>query len=383
MLRQSMDNARIRSGKDVSARSVGPAVVRELASDVISFLHAASCLDRQNVSCVVGVAGDEVAVLYPRQDTMASAVGESGVSYAPDPADVAGRIRTGIAALMERCTRSMAATEDGDGRTAPSGGDGTAAVASALSVAMCIINRFMKFQGGGGSGGPSSTDDSGEGKETILSLIDRASGPGGSGRRRGKNHTGGLLPRVLVIQATPDRTEDYNAFMNCTFACMKAGICIDGLFLPDGRQGKSEPASGSAGHPGGTPSLRQDQSSVFLEQAADRTNGIFLSLKSGTAQSCGGLLTVLITAFLPTDDVRSITNVPVQDRVDFRARCFATGQSVDIAYVCNVCLSIFKDMPTDEDGEEGDCPTCGAVMERVKRLKAQNAKKRKDVGGEN
>jgi len=359
-LREKNDKVRIKKGKDVTVRSSGPTTINELAGDISSFIQAVCCLDRSNVVCVVGAAGDEVAALYPRRDSMGAACGESHVPWTADPADAAGKVKTGIAALMERST----------GRTDP--GDGTTAISSALSVALCLINRFMLARGGGTAAGAVSASEGGEKEEaTILSMVDRASGPGGEpGRRSNRRGQGGIRPRILVVQCTQDRTGDYNAFMNCTFACMKAGICIDGLFLPDGQKKKARTSGGA--DPSSSGARRPDQSSVFLEQAADRTGGIYLA-PTCAAQACGGLLTVLVTAFLSPEEVRAITNNPVQDKVDFRARCFTTGDSVDVAYVCNVCLSIFKDVPRDEDGEEGECPTCGAVMERVKRLKKAKA----------
>ncbi len=57
-------------------------------------------------------------------------------------------------------------------------------------------------------------------------------------------------------------------------------------------------------------------------------------------------------------------NLPRLHSVDFRARCFESGESVDVAEVCNLCLSVFKVRP----GER--CWTCGAWVRR-KTLKGK------------
>jgi transcription initiation factor TFIIH subunit 3 len=177
------------------------------------------------------------------------------------------------------------------------------------------------------------------------------------GEKQGKarhNSAGMLSPRILVIQATPDRPSDYNAMMNCAFACSshhedqqesKAHhhesmedanrIVVDGCFLPSIINGRAS-------------------RSLVLEQVCDRTGGVFLA-PSGAAQVGGGLTQVLCTVFLPPRSVRRHLHLPVLTEVDFRARCFATGESVEMAHVCNQCLSIFRDRPTDSI-----CPTCGA-----------------------
>lgn len=83
-----------------------------------------------------------------------------------------------------------------------------------------------------------------------------------------------------------------------------------------------------------------------------------LSVPSGAAQVGGALTEVLLSVFLPPPSVRGGMNLPRQHNVDFRARCFETGESVDLAQVCNQCLSIFKERPSVS------CPTCGAMIRR-------------------
>ena len=42
-----------------------------------------------------------------------------------------------------------------------------------------------------------------------------------------------------------------------------------------------------------------------------------------------------------------------------RARCFESGESIELAYACNLCLSIFKEEPR----KGSRCPTCEAVYQ--------------------
>jgi len=44
-------------------------------------------------------------------------------------------------------------------------------------------------------------------------------------------------------------------------------------------------------------------------------------------------------AFLPSPAIRKIIAVPTHDKVDFRAACFCHKNTIDIGFVCSVCLS--------------------------------------------
>jgi len=104
-------------------------------------------------------------------------------------------------------------------------------------------------------------------------------------------------------------------------------------------------------------------SSAFLEQACDLTGGVFLA-PSGAAQVGGALTEVVYSVFLPPLGCRPSMNLPTLNKVDFRARCFETAEIVDMAYVCNQCLSIFSNKP-----KAGHCPTCSAKIIDDKKLK--------------
>ena len=81
------------------------------------------------------------------------------------------------------------------------------------------------------------------------------------------------------------------------------------------------------------------------------------SKPAGGAQIGGGLTEIFMTVFLPPLGIRKQLNLPKVSKVDFRARCFETGASLDMGMVCNLCLSIFSEEP-----KGGYCLTCGAKI---------------------
>ena len=242
------------------------------------------------------------------------------------------------------------------------------AIAAATSLALCIINRFMIASGAISSSNDNSAsynnssllhrkEDTG-----ILSMISTGalasstSSKNASEQRMAQRRARGFLsPRIFILQASEDNTLDYNAFMNCVFCANKNDIVIDGCFI----------ASGAKGQP---------DTSTFLEQACDRTGGVY-STPKGRSQICGGLTSVFMTLFLPTLAVRKGLNMTKVNKVDFRARCFETGTSLEIGMVCNLCLSIFKDEPND-----GFCHTCGAkiIVPGAAAAKSMNAENNDD-----
>ncbi|KAK9457113.1 TFIIH subunit Tfb4/p34 [Dipodascopsis uninucleata] len=137
--------------------------------------------------------------------------------------------------------------------------------------------------------------------------------------------------KIMIVSICSDLATQYVPLMNCIFAAQKLKIPIDICKL-------------------GT-----DEDTVFLQQAADTTNGVYLRLVKEQAQ---GLLQYLVTAFLPDRALRKNLILPSQSSVDFRAACFCHKRVVDIGYVCNICLSIFCEPPAD-----GSCTICDTVFD--------------------
>lgn len=142
----------------------------------------------------------------------------------------------------------------------------------------------------------------------------------------------GLTSRILVLSVSGDLANQYIPIMNSIFACQRLNIPIDILKL--------------AGD------------TVFLQQAADATSGIYLALNDATR---AGFLQYLMFAYLPDQAARKHLIMPGEgEGVDFRAACFCHRRIVDIGFVCSICLSIFC-----EPLQNGVCLTCGSHLRMV------------------
>lgn len=258
-------------------------------------------------------------------------VGITSLDKSNDLVEMREGIMLGVAELVSRCVQNNS-------------NRGTS-IAAATSLGLCLINRIMKTASGGKIGNDENSLLHRKEDDGILSMISNKLNREGEGatnyateQRLAQRRARGMLsPRILIVQASEDCTLDYNAFMNCVFAANKNDVVIDGCFMP---------------------SLGNDcpKTSTFLEQATDRTGGVF-SKPMGATQIGGGLTEVFMTVFLPPLGIRKELNLPKGTKIDFRARCFETGASLDMGMVCNLCLSIFKDEP-----KGGHCLTCGAEI---------------------
>jgi transcription initiation factor TFIIH subunit 3 len=309
--------------------------LQELLPATLSFLQSFAASHRDNVLVIIGVAGSQVSILYPRKDSMTtviSALGTQGGSRV-DPLRMRDGLMFGAAELMNKCIQGQRNKHT--------------SITAAVSLALCVINRFMKtFDNGFESSDGNSSLLHRREDEGILGMISKKIAKEGEGaaklataQRLAQRRARGMLsPRIMIVQASDDHTPDYNAFMNCVFAANKRDIVIDGCFIP------------------GAAESDKDKSSTFLEQACDRTAGVF-SRPVGMSQIGGGLTEIFMTVFLPPLGLRDSLNLPKVNKVDFRARCFESGQSVEIGFICNLCLSIFKHVPNT-----GVCLTCGAKI---------------------
>jgi transcription initiation factor TFIIH subunit 3 len=315
--RQASDKARLAAGK----RGVGPATLEELLSAVQAFASAFVSLERDSAFLLVGVAGSEVAIVYPRKDHLESYF--SNPESKLDTRRIHDDLIEGVSELVAR------AAKQADSKTLPLSAS-LAAMASAFSVSLCLINRFLVATNSGVSALHEHTvwNRGNEEDDGVITAI------GGGGKKRSSRKARAWSPRVLLVQASDDRPGDYNALMNCAFAAVKHQVVVDGCFIPCLGGGKS---------------------SAFLEQTCDLTGGLFLA-PSGAAQANKALTEVLLSVFLPPRSCRSRLNLPAINKVDFRARSFDTGEIVDMAFVCNQCLSIFKKKP------QGHCSTCDAEI---------------------
>lgn len=357
--------ARTAKDKALAAKnkpSSGPATLDDVITSVLALGVSFSCLNRDNVLVVIAASEEEVSVVYPRKggDGNMEQVVSGGGGGGNNGGECGERVdlgllndyvRLGVAEMVNRAAeRAEKRSESSNNNTTgnnklPAEGKKGAAIASALSMALCTINRFMVASHAGVSALANTSLLQRKDDEGILALMggsggDKSSSSSSKSQSTQSNNSKSMIlsPRALIIQASPDRTSDYNALMNCAFAANKSEIVIDGCFIPSGGMKDDE------------------KSSPFLQQMVDQTNGVYLSVPSGAAQVGGALSEVLMSVFLPPPNIRSGMNLPKLNNVDFRARCFESGESIDIAQICNQCLSIFKDRPKES------CLTCGAIV---------------------
>ncbi|PRP82874.1 hypothetical protein PROFUN_04737 [Planoprotostelium fungivorum] len=147
-----------------------------------------------------------------------------------------------------------------------------------------------------------------------------------------------IRPRILVLHASPDVSNQYISIMNCIFSAQKKSILIDTCIL------------GSNDSP-------------FLQQASHLTGGIYLKPSQQKA-----LLQYALTCYLPDPFARKFLSLPTLTRVDFRASCFCHKETIDMGFVCSVCLSIYC-------GITLVCQTCGTRLLQMGTAKKPLVKK--------
>ncbi|CAI9773775.1 unnamed protein product [Fraxinus pennsylvanica] len=132
-------------------------------------------------------------------------------------------------------------------------------------------------------------------------------------------------PRILCLHGSPDGPGQYVAIMNAIFSAQRSMVPVDSCILGA-------------------------QHSAFLQQASYITGGVYLK-----PQLLDGLFQYLSTVFATDLHSRSFLQLPKPVGVDFRASCFCHKNTIDMGYICSVCLSIFCK-------HQKKCSTCGSVF---------------------
>uniref|UniRef100_A0A5B7ASY7 General transcription and DNA repair factor IIH subunit TFB4 n=1 Tax=Davidia involucrata TaxID=16924 RepID=A0A5B7ASY7_DAVIN len=132
-------------------------------------------------------------------------------------------------------------------------------------------------------------------------------------------------PRILCLHGSPDGPEQYVAIMNAIFSAQRSMVPIDSCVIGA-------------------------QHSAFLQQASYITGGVYLK-----PQQLDGLFQYLATVFATDLHSRRFLQLPKPVGVDFRASCFCHKNTIDMGYICSVCLSIFCK-------HHKKCSTCGSVF---------------------
>ncbi|XP_009776618.1 general transcription and DNA repair factor IIH subunit TFB4 [Nicotiana tabacum] len=152
-------------------------------------------------------------------------------------------------------------------------------------------------------------------------------------------------PRILCLHGSPDGPGQYVAVMNAIFSAQRSMVPIDSCVI------------GS-------------QHSAFLQQASYITGGVYLK-----PQVSDGLFQYLSTVFATDLHSRAFLQLPRPVGVDFRASCFCHKNTIDMGYICSVCLSIFCK-------HHKKCSTCGSNFgEARKQDPSASGQRRKTPDG--
>lgn len=134
----------------------------------------------------------------------------------------------------------------------------------------------------------------------------------------------GASRRILLVAPGAGTEGAYVPLLNCAFAARDAGVTIDVV--------TAAPAD----------------ETVFLQQVAHETKGAFAPL---TRISVKSPLQHLFLCAGTSASARGVLAPPLQKGVDLRASCMLTGERLSLAFVCFVCLSVFRD-------KHDECPIC-------------------------
>ncbi|EXJ84383.1 hypothetical protein A1O3_05050 [Capronia epimyces CBS 606.96] len=289
----------------------------------------------------------------------ASAEAETGNKYRP--------FRLVEEELLRNLTRLLSSTTAEAVSRSP-----TTMIAGALTLALSNINREAIAHAESLIGVATASTAAADPSTAAVSSATEAT-----------SNSNSLQSRILLVSVSPstDLAHQYIPIMNAIFACQRLSIPIDVLQLPlpslttqPQQQQPNKPSTNTAAATASSsPSPSQPSSSnstVFLQQAADATHGIFIaaqlpsasasssSSSSTTTQASQAFLAYLLASLLPPPSTRSAHLIlPTRIDVDFRAACFCHRNVVSIGFVCSICLSIFCSVP-----ENGDCLTCGTHL---------------------
>ncbi|MCJ1356315.1 MAG: General transcription factor IIH subunit 3 [Icmadophila ericetorum] len=261
-------------------------------------------------------------------DTQPPSLPRSNTKHATDDANKYRPFRLISEALLASLTSLVRTTSPSSITATP-----TTSIAGALTLALTYINKqSLSSSLSGPSGGQTNPN------VQATDLDDK--------------RIPTLQSRILILSVSGDLAAQYIPLMNCIFASQRLSIPIDICKI-----------SGDT---------------VFLQQASDATQGIYIKLDAPR-----GLLQYLMMGFLPDQGARRWLVGTGAGGVDLRAACFCHRRVVGLGWVCSVCLSIFCEVPPDRN-----CLTCGthlSLAESGGKLPAvggrRKKKKRKVVGG--
>ncbi|WVQ86292.1 hypothetical protein IAT38_008460 [Cryptococcus sp. DSM 104549] len=301
------ESHQIRAINDASSASIN---LTEFVTILMVYLNAHLASRWGNEVVVYGATAGKATLLYPphKISNLHSTKPKSNTYRPFQLLDV--RIEEAMQEMIAEETKRLT-SGDTDGLNEPP------AMVSALTKALCFISRRIAATGAPSDATeaiPESLSTGPDKAETRILIINAT--PGSNVR----NTSDGAEAGQGADQATGQGGQmrgGYVGLMNCVFAAQKSKVPIDVLTLPPPTIDASPP--------------------IFLQQASHLTDGVYWQWNGR-----GGLLQYLHSIYLiPASLRRKPFAVPPQDAVGFRAVCFCHHKTLDIGFVCSVCLSIF------------------------------------------
>lgn len=313
------------------------ASIIDIVRALLVFLNAHLALNNSNQVAFILSTPSGNKFLHPNPDHSYDDIRLQSDNQGPEPfvsKSMYRQFRVVDEAVLEELDKTMKLLETGD----PSKLNGNSKLSGALSLALTYTNRMMKLDQS-----ISTT------KASAISSAANITNKESTSADANSYGTTRMKSKVLVV--TPNDNEDikYISLMKAIFGAQKMKVALDIAKL-----GKRD--------------------SSYLQQAADATNGIYLHIEKPH-----GLIQVLSTAYFIEPSIRSLMILPTNSNVNYKASCFLTGKSVEIGYVCSVCLCIMGEIP-----QLMHCPTCNSSFDEnlVSRLKRKPTVKKRKIEGE-
>ena len=195
-------------------------------------------------------------------------------------------------------------------------------LSGALSMALTYTRRMLTLD-------QSITTTTASAINSTTNTSATSNAAGGSGNSgTSSNSITSMKSRILIVSTNDEDDIKYIPIMNCIFTAQRMKVSIDVAKL---------------GH----------ANSSYLQQASDATSGVYLHIEDPR-----GIIQVLSTAFFVEPSIRPFIILPTNSNVNYRASCYITGKSVDLGYVCSICICIMSVIP-----ESGTCPACRSVFD--------------------
>ncbi|GJM90093.1 hypothetical protein PR202_ga06340 [Eleusine coracana subsp. coracana] len=243
------------------------------------------------------------------------AAGVSSCAYVFDSSDASAPGGAGVAATFDKTSCKMKEFIEQDaratkGNSSVDSGNAASLLSGALSLALCYIQRIF---------------------------------------RSGTRHPQPRVSNILCLQGSQDGPEQYVAVMNSIFSAQRSSwVLVVGSEVM--RRSNAPVPIDSC--------IVGTQDSAFLQQASYITGGVYLK-----PQELNGLFQYLATVFATDLHSRTFLRLPKTLGVDFRASCFCHKKTIDMGFVCSVCLSIFCK-------NQKKCSTCGTELQNAKMRQA-------------